>query len=227
MYTLFVVHMGLRCFTNKEYAGERVLNLQDPKDKELWDKIENNPDEIARAISQVEGKHRDEYGNEVSLKLEDIIVKGCSWNYGTKDKNPLSLVRFIDRDNLDGPTNETFVAREIDMLDFATSIPMRTQKNCIRVFCRDPAKRDLLAHKFKAWECAPQIDFNTPSGAEAQEERFDIGVHEDPDSNDGGEFGCLPVQLTQESCDEGSLMSPAKSVASSKSYQSPIPTFRM
>jgi hypothetical protein len=207
-----------------EFAGERVLNLQNPKDKQLWDEVKENSDTIARAISKVAGKHSDESGGEVLLELEDIIVKGCSWDYGKKDKNPLSFVRFINRDDLDGPIDETVVATEVDNSEYVTSIPQKTQKNCIRIFCRDPAKRDLLAHKFEAWEYEPKACINTPSGIEAQEESSTQEEYaSDRDSNYGNRFAPGPVQLTQDSGDEDATMSPMRSPGSQRNYESPIP----
>lgn len=212
-----------------------MVHLDVRKEKELWKKAKQRPEDLAQDICDVFGKHTDEKGNDVHLEVEDIIVNCCTWHQGKKDKNPTSFVRFVDRDAHSWGHKNRFngddcpMAAERSDEDHRLSTSREFQKNCIRLFCRDPSKVDLLYHKFETlWENlmgakgnkntpAPAVDFEyrglevQDNGSSGEDSHEELAQHN------------LPVPLTQESGDEGS---PIKSPRSQKDYGSPIPVLK-
>jgi hypothetical protein len=207
-------------FYATEIAGDEIdlYPLEEPNHKELWKKATEDPVAVAEEIWKLDGKHIDENGGDVTLKLDDIIVQCCSWHFGKKDKNPVSFVRFINREDLlhSGGVLNAF---EVERRGIAGDIREGEQEHYIRVFCRDPdpAKLELLDHKVKQWmETIRCLDESTPSGG------LEV-LQEDEDSSVDNGFGRGAVQLTQESGDEGEPLSPMRSPRSRRDYQSPIP----
>jgi hypothetical protein len=201
-------------------AGQIDINLKKrPTDKELWDRTRKDVNAVAQEICQVIGTHTDEYGDDLILELDDIIVKSCVWHFGKKDKNPLSFVRFIHREDI--KSQRDFKTYEMDEEDCPTDIAAGDQKMCIRVFCRDPdpAKQGLLEHKFKQWSENRNTSVRqTSSGGLEVLEEASAGE----DENVGNNFRRGAVQLTQESGDEGEPLSPMRSPGSRRDDQSPI-----
>ena len=77
-------------------AGE--LNIK-AGDEMLLKKAKEQPEVIAKEICSVEGAYKDpESEKAIFVNEDDIVVQHCSWHYGAKENNPLSNVRFVDRD---------------------------------------------------------------------------------------------------------------------------------
>ena len=107
------------------------------------------------------------------------------------------------------------------------------EKRVIRVFSRDPAKKDLLSHAFESYwqhfvEDAHSYETPAPS-VNFGGLQFEEGRDSEDESN--GEWNeqeaSYAVQLTQDSGDEGDPLSPVRSPGSKGSYfSSPVPVLR-
>ena len=208
-------------------CGEKVVDLDNEDDKELWDLARKEPGKIAKEIYDMEvsscgnsGKTSKPKHGETTMELEDIVVCCSAWHCGRKDKDPLEAVRFVEKSDLGKPDVPT--ARKPEEMKADTDFYYKCQKTCIRVLCRDSSKQELLAHIFKHWE----INRQQGSLCAATAARGDFGV-EDDEANEVSNlsFSTYPVQLTQESDTEDDFTSPARSVRSARSYHlaSPIP----
>lgn len=145
-----------------EFAGQYVISHDSDRDARLW--MKKRPD-IAREIVEVHGYHTDKKGKGLWLQLDDIIVDKCVMHHGSKDKNPLLQVRFLEkpeRRHLDGPIENYPEAKEVDEKEFEEELPRSFQRRVIRVFTRDGAKRELLRHAFEQWFSAQGSVEQTP-----------------------------------------------------------------
>ena len=183
------------------------------------------PPDIAREIVEMDGHHNDENGNPLSLEFKDIIVDKCVMNHGSKDKNPLLQVRFLEKAeilSLDGPIEDYPEAKEEDEDKYAEELPRSFQKCIIRVFTRDTSKRDLLKHKFNQWILKQESIEQTPDdggfGIIRQQDEASIGNDSDRDSFDGINRTGI-AQPTQDSEDD---VTPTKRPQRDLQDQSPI-----
>jgi hypothetical protein len=174
-----------------KFAGE--MNIKST-DRAMLHKAKNQPREIAREICSIEGNHEDEDGNLVILELDDVIVQFGSWHYGRKDANPLTAVRFVNREALCS-SNEILTAHEVDEDDYETLLPRKFMKQCIRVYCKDSSKTDLLRHKFQAWRHNLYNDNSIPQSSAAFQWTAEV-------SNLDGLRDGSAVALTQDSGEE-------------------------
>jgi hypothetical protein len=223
--TILVTILTQFSSTSKELAGE--LNIKSCHE-ELWQTAKGNPEDIVHQICAVEGNHTDEIGDNISLCEDDVIVQHCAWHYGRKDENPLSAVRFVNREELDHG-EEILTAHEVDEDDYETIIPTSFMKRCIRVYSRNPSKTDLLLHKFQTWKenlsnDAPSPMLNTQANpAILQEATAEVSVLDRA-------YASAPVPLTQDSDDEADMYTPIKNrIQQQKEDPSPIPlpSFRL
>jgi hypothetical protein len=223
-----------------ELSSEKVLDLKRNKNHAgLWKASKKTPESIVHAICLESPRHSDEKtGMLTELREEDVIITCSSWHQGKKDKNPLDFVRFVEksppsfgRDN----DRDNQMAKQIGDEDHQMFITREFQKHVIRAYCRDPAKKDLLAHAFEAfWERAangvviganfspiatPSVNFAMELDDVASDASFDH-------SHDG--TSRFPAQLTQDSGDEGEAYTPIKSSQGSSNGQlaSPSPILR-
>ena len=189
--------------------------------KDLWQKAKKEPGVVAREICSVDPRHT----NVDPLVEEDIIVKSCSWHQGQKDKNPALFVRFVEKSI---PTyskrrgeEEVPMAVAISDEDYQMLTTREFEKRVVRVYCRDPRKADLLAHAFEAYleRCLRGVPNSTPAPAvNFGGLHFEENEASDDESNDTSRI--CPVQLTQESGDEGP-MTPTKSPRGLNRFASP------
>ena len=155
-----------------------------------------------------------------------------SWHQGKKDKNPVTFVRFVEKGAQAQPSE---IAKPIDVDDYLMFTSKEFQKNVIRAYCRNPAKRDILAHAFEDyWGRA--VMGNAVLGSPASAVNFqtlNFGEGEESDasdyySHDGG--NSYPAQLTQDSEDEGDLCTPIRSPTKKGlplASPSPVPVRRL
>ncbi|KAL6043527.1 HD-domain PDEase [Balamuthia mandrillaris] len=80
----------------------------------------------------------------MDLQEEDIIVQNLVMNYGLQDQNPVDHVRFFNKDE----PNSSFVVEkhQVSML-----IPDLFSEHYVRVFCRNPAKKESAERAFRAF----------------------------------------------------------------------------
>lgn len=203
------------------------------KHQELWTMAKENPEKIVSDICALKPRH-----DNLILTEDDVIVKGLSWHQGQMDKNPLSFVRFVDK-NLPSyiKTNDDCpkAVPVKDMKDYHMSTTVEFQKRVIRVYSRDPAKKDLLAHAFEAYwtHYMDRLFSGTPLPNEGRSGlQFESGTGSGEESNDDSNDGFMaragdPVELTQESGDEMDFLSPSKSPGGSNlAFASPELRFR-
>ena len=193
------------------------MKLENEGEAIIWSKSER---EIAQDLINIRGSYRNENGNPICLELEDFIVEKCKMDHGCKDENPLREVRFVrrvDRILLDGPIEDYPEAVKVDESDYDEDIPRSFQKNCIRVYARDPTKEELLYHVFLTWKLGAGHAESTPAlGLQLQNEE---NASNENDSLNGS---CLQP-LTQDSEDESS---PQKESSCRTTDFSPIPSHR-
>jgi hypothetical protein len=182
--------------------------------------------DIAREIVKIHGHHNDENGNPLRLELKDIIVDKCVMNHGSKDKNPLLQVRFLEEKAeeapLDGPIEDYPEAKELDEKDYAEELPRSFQKCVIRTFTRNTAKRDLLRHAFDQWISEQDSVEQTPDDGkfEVLRQQDEASVGNDSDEDSFGSRGRTGIaQPTQDSEDE---VTPTKRPQRDPQDQSPI-----
>jgi hypothetical protein len=217
--TILVTILTQFSSTSKELAGE--LNIKSLHE-ELWQTAKMNPEDIVHEICAVEGNHTDESGDNILLCEDDVIVQHCAWHYGRKDENPLSAVRFVNREELDHG-DEILTAHEVDEDDYETIIPRSFMKKCIRVYSRNSSKTDLLMHKFQTWKENLSNDVPSPmlntqaNSAILQEATAEVSVL-------GRAHASAPIQLTQDSDDETDMYTPIKNrIQQNTEDPSPIP----
>jgi len=208
-------------------SGEKIVDLTNPYEKELWEVAESNPNQIAREIYEVKGKRVDDSdGREIVVEFEDIVVNCSTWHCGRKDANPLEAVRFVEKRDLGRPTIP--MGKEIKPPH--SCFYYDSQRSCIRIFCRDPAKQELLAHMVEDWEENRQTRCGAIQSFEVVQQALVNEV-----SNGASNLSTAgPVALSQDS--DYDMLSPARSVMSRSefSYGSPglkgpipVPEFRM
>ncbi|CAB9514928.1 Deoxynucleoside triphosphate triphosphohydrolase SAMHD1 [Seminavis robusta] len=143
------------------------------------------------------------------LDANDFIVRKYDMHYGRKHRNPVSFMRFYEKDNekLVGPLETLPRARKYDVSKWLGITPISFRRVGIRVFCRDPSKRDLVNQVFHQWfermlrGEVGEAEF-TPGSPFGLELRGDSDCEEeDNDDNDGFQQDTVP--LTQESVGEG------------------------
>ena len=200
----------------------------------LWKKAKKSPEAVVHAICSESPRHEDEFtGMITELKEQDIIIKCSSWHQGMKDQNPIDFVRFVDKAappfGMSGdPGNQ--MAKQIGGEDYRMFITRDFQKNVIRAYCRDPAKKNLLSHAFESyWErvtkgfanntiAPPPVNFAIDVDEPASDTSCDY-------SND--ESSRVLAQLTQDSCDDGEEYTPVKSFQrGDRNLTSPSPILR-
>ena len=98
----------------------------------------------------IEGRHDDQV-----LQEENFIVEKCSMHHGSKDKNPLSKMRFLPKNSLHklmaANINDLPEAVVADESTYKAVLPQLLQENSIRVYSRLSSKCDLVSHVFSAW----------------------------------------------------------------------------
>ncbi|CAJ1938228.1 unnamed protein product [Cylindrotheca closterium] len=207
-----------------KFAGE--MNIKST-DSAMIKKAKNQPEEIVREICSIVGNHEDEDGNPVTLEESDVIVQFGSWHYGRKDANPLTAVRFVNRQALCS-SDEILTAHEVNEDDYETLLPRKFMKQCIRVYCRNPSKTDLLLHMFQAWR------HNLENGAEIHEQQSSSPFANSQDhltaeiSNLERPGYASAVALTQDSGEEDNhAYTPIKrKIQATMEEESPIPLHR-
>jgi HD superfamily phosphohydrolase len=187
------------------FAGEKILDIREKHDRELWDKATNDLHGIAQEIFDIEGSHADEQGtDQVFLNLDDIIVDTCFIHEGQKDKNPLEAVRFVKRTELKSfnyTNDDHLLAHQVDLRHHPNLTKNAYSKRCLRFYARDPSngKTDLLRHKFETWDTRQEAgELNANTNLPAQHRRGGAGEDDDDEDDDENSYGRQPVMLTQD-----------------------------
>ena len=132
-------------------AQETIRGLEGDK---LW---LLNESEIKDEILAVECQRYGENGETLQLVENDVIVEKRIIHHGLKESNPVSLMRFLPKRNLNevnaADIDSLPEAREIEESSYDGHIPRKMLEKSIRVYCRDPnpSKVDLVHHAFYQW----------------------------------------------------------------------------
>ena len=193
---------------------EKRIQRDNETDARIWAK---EPEEIQREILQLRAKH----DGGLELHQDDFIVEKHKIHHGSKEDNPLLLMRFVSKlDRLKLKQNPSVdalpLAQAIDPDKYEGHIPRAFQEQNIRFFCRTPAKIDLLKHAVELWE---QENSEQYSGF--------MVTHEEPGGVHSDEEDDLSVdrarQLTQDSDNEMTPRRP-RGARTPGDEISPIPT---
>jgi hypothetical protein len=210
-------------------SSEKILDITNPKHKHIWNEVREKPDAIIREMLNLKGVHSDQPN---PLTEADIIVKCASWHQGKNDRNPVTFVRFLEKDIPQFGTKRNGddlppMAIKMKEEEYSMHLSRTFQKHVIRVFCRDPAKRDLLSHVFETfWQNTSEISNDTGPGTP-----FATTYHGEDDSDSSVDgFSGEAALLTQEygdSGDDSDMHTPLKASNDAKvASPSPIPLRR-
>jgi len=209
-------------------SNEKILDMTDPKHKHIWKEIRENPDSIISEMLILKGVHSDQPN---PLTKADIIVKCASWHQGKNGHNPVTFVRFVEKDipqfASKRKSDDSQMATRMKEEEYSMHLSRAFEKHVIRVYCRDPSKRDLLFHVFETfWQNASETSNDSGSGTPFA---TSYQGEDDSDSSVASSSG-EAVLLTQEyndSGDEGDMHTPVKASGCAKiSSPSPIPLRR-
>lgn len=131
----------------------KVLDMDDPHERRLWSLSEHD---ILEGMLQVRGVHRDpRTGEPVQLGRDDVLVHRCNIHHGSKDRNPVLQIRFLEKGQLVGLSSrrlqELPEAAPAEESRCRARLPGTFQENSVRVYARDPAKQALVRHVFDQW----------------------------------------------------------------------------
>ena len=165
-----------------------------------------------------------------SCSLEGcLVVKKYCMHHGRKSENPLLCMRFFDSMNekIVGPLEDLPKAIAPNKHEYNSVIPSSLQKTGVRIFCRDPSKRDVANQFFYQWfeSIREEAASGGPAPATAPTPRLQMEDAESDDSGDdsdaynGNGGHCIP--LSQESFDDDEHLGRAR-----QDDQSPVPVFR-
>jgi len=120
----------------------------------------NSQDSIYSVAMNQNSQGEPEYSQ---LDPNDIIVEKMHIHYGLKDKNPVSRMRFFQK-NADGDS----VGEEVSHRIYHTSCPSVFEEFAVRVFCRTIGKEGTASKAFGLW-CKDKLS-TTPFQSQLQEE---------------------------------------------------------
>jgi hypothetical protein len=131
-------------------CASRKIRMDDEKGRKLFQKTELD---IQNEMVNLGGAHK-QNGRTLELTNDDFHVERLEIHLGTKDVNPLRLLRFLKKDEMNKLRVSQRIedlpeAIEVDERDYETHLPLSFQENSIRVYCRSEEKLDLLKHVFE------------------------------------------------------------------------------
>lgn len=132
-----------------------VIRVMQPEkhafDADVWGRSE---DFIKQGIFFHKGEHAGD-GQKIVLSRYDIIVQKCKIHHGQGADDPLSKMRFLEKEKLNKISifdyNELPEAIIADKDSYDAQLPRSLMECSIRIYCRDSAKCDLLRHAFEQW----------------------------------------------------------------------------
>ena len=97
------------------------------------DVFQKNDLDIAKEIAKEESE---------TINSNDLIVQKVEISFGMKDKDPIESVIFFNKD--DEP-------KKIKQDHISHLLPKKFEERFIRVYCRDPSKRDAVGKALESW----------------------------------------------------------------------------
>jgi len=176
-----------KCVNSKTLRCHRNENH-----KKLWEMKET---EITQGILNVRGKHDGgkeggSSSDKIELTADDFVVEKSCINHGLKDKNPLIKMRFIEKNKLDKVKSPDYhdlpEAGSVDVDECELHLPPVLQACCLRVYCRNLAKCDLVEHTFSQFCEEFEAEMTTTAGLEhpAEPTMLSQEPSDDEDGND-------------------------------------------
>lgn len=129
-------------------AGEKTINMEDEREKELWLKPVQ---EIHEEMLIMRGRHGD-----MMLEKDEFTVHKSSIHHGSKNESFFNRMRFFPKTSephLENPIDELPVAVAPDEAKYGLYIPRKYQANIIRVYSHKSCRstKDLLGHTFEQY----------------------------------------------------------------------------
>lgn len=158
--------------------------------------------EITKAMLTFRGKHGDGEGdddgddgdndgssNEVTA--DDFVIYKSDIHHGLKDKNPLIQMRFVEKAKLNKLRSAEYrdlpEAGAVDVDECELHLPPVLQACCLRIYCRDPAKCDLVLHYFNLfWDDGTQEMATTAELDPEEEHRQPAVLSQELSDDEGG-----------------------------------------
>lgn len=76
-------------------VGSKHISLNDESDKNIWK--DHSEESIKEDLLKLHAIHGDGISQSITLEPSDIIVEKCHIHHGSKDRNPLKRMRFIEK----------------------------------------------------------------------------------------------------------------------------------
>merc|ERR1711862_708852 len=131
-------------------AHVKELKNSIPKHQELWNRW--SEEQIENGIIGLEHARRDMGNNSIlTLSKSDFFVQKLELHHGRKNQNPVSLMGFITKDQMNKLPELTEAINPKDESLYEAHLPRFFQKRCIRIYSKDPAKRGLIEHAAQQW----------------------------------------------------------------------------
>lgn len=172
-------------------ASSKTLRMHDAVERGIWEKSE---EQIKEEMLSLRGWHGGAGEEQVKVSLDDIIVERCSIDHGSKARNPLNRMRFVQRTDLSklaGPICNLPDAGVVEEAQYEALLPRIFQENSIRIFCRKPEQVGLVAHLFEQWwENIPRMtNLEDEKGDDTSNADFPVMMTQDSDDEDGYDCG--------------------------------------
>ena len=143
-----------------EIGGDTLFDMDedDIKKEMVTILLETEGNRIARTNATYE------LGDEehITLDTNDIIVEKRELHYGSKEKNPVLQMNFLEKKHFEDidllPIEKLPLAGPPDKLPL--NKPEHFIKRTIRFFSRDREKNELLGHAFQNWKIAKEEGYD-------------------------------------------------------------------
>lgn len=143
-----------------KFAGSKVLHLdKSDVDQEIWAMSDREIIEQLLKVDAENGNLKPKHGgqNEEPLILEpdDIRIHKCCIHHGQKDRDPLKMMRFVEKNQLSKIKASNYQdlpeAFEPHEDDYYSRLPRSLMERSIRAYCTEKKKLGLVEHVFEAW----------------------------------------------------------------------------
>jgi hypothetical protein len=138
----------------------------------------------------------------MTLHQDDFIVEKRELHYGSKEKNPVSQMRFLEKNDqmdINNPIDKLPIAKEVQ--NFPMNTPRDFVRRTVRVFCRSHEKFEMLSHVFQEWnlfkndriEGGPNCEFVLFQFAEVDDDQMETEQDSQPITQDD-QYSCRKRQ---------------------------------
>jgi hypothetical protein len=114
---------------------------------------------------------------DIEITAEDLIVEKMHIHYGMHDQNPVSRMRFYQKNG--GPDA---IGREVEEWHYAAQLPRVYEEKAVRLFCRTKGKEAVARQAFTAWCRRQAAPSPFPSLSQQSNSQESAGMEEEPAS---------------------------------------------